>query len=109
GEPRIFFALGQASGIAAESSFDARTQAERLNAALSNYRLAVQSTTAETDPALVSNAHEQMGRILAFLGRPEEAIKEYEMAIGLGNVAGGAYEKAIAGKKSLLQPAGPNQ
>ncbi|MGH9915916.1 MAG: hypothetical protein ACRD63_11595, partial [Pyrinomonadaceae bacterium] len=45
GEPRIFFALGQASGIAAESSFDARTQAERLNAALSNYRLAVQSTT----------------------------------------------------------------
>lgn len=109
GEPRIFFALGQASSIAAETSFDDQAQAERLNAALSNYRLVVQSASEETDPALVSNAHEQMGRILAFLGKPEEAIKEYEAAISLGPVTGGAYEKAIAGQKSLLQPAGRNQ
>jgi hypothetical protein len=53
---------------------------------------------------LLSRAHEAMGRILAFLDRSDEALKEFEAAIKIGEVAGGAYKDAIEGKRKLAQP-----
>ena len=58
----------------------------------------------ETDKVLLSRAHEARGRILAFLERNDEAMKEFDAAIEIGEVAGGAYQDAIAGKKKLAQP-----
>jgi hypothetical protein len=50
-------------------------QAERLNRALGNYRLALAASSPETDRALMSRAREAAGRIHAF-ENTSEAAKE---------------------------------
>jgi hypothetical protein len=103
GEPRIFFALGQAASLSARDVTDEDVQSERLNRALAQYRLAVGASSADTDRALLSRAHEAMGRILEFFDRTDEAVKEFNAAIEIGRVKGGAYDEAIAGKNRLGQ------
>lgn len=103
GEPRIFFALGEAAMQQARETTDEQLQVERLNRALSHYRMAVRSTTADSDPALLSRSHAAMGRILAFLDQTEDAMKEFDAAIKLGRVQGGAYDEAVAAKQKLAQ------
>ncbi len=103
-EPRIFFALGQTASVAAMAATDEQVQAERLNRALGQYRLAIAAASPETDKAIMSRAHESMGRINAFLENPAEAAKEFDEAIKLGDVRGGAYREALEGKKKLGQP-----
>jgi hypothetical protein len=103
-EPRIFFALAQTASVAAADATDESVQAQRLNNALSNYRLAIEASTPETDRALISRAHEAMGRIHAFFDRKSEAVSEFDAAIKIGNVTGGAYKDALEGKKKLEQP-----
>lgn len=102
-EPRIFFALGQTASLSARDAIDEDVQSERLNRALAHYRDAVSFASEETDLALVSRSHEAMGRILAFLDHPAEALKEFDAAIHLGDVKGGAYQDALAGKNRLAQ------
>lgn len=104
GEARVFFALAQTASLAAADATDEDVQAERLNRALANYRLALEASSAETDRALISRAHEAMGRIHAFLDNHEEAVKQFDEAIKVGDVRGGAYREAIEGKKRLGQP-----
>jgi hypothetical protein len=104
GEPRIFFALGQTSSLAAADATDDTIRDERLNRALGQYRLAVQAASPEFDKAILSRAHESMGRINEFMENKAEAMKEFDEAIKLGEVNGGAYQQALAGKKRLSQP-----
>lgn len=103
-EPRIFFALGQTASLAAADAIDEQVQAERLNRALGNYRLAIEASSPETDRGLISRAHEAMGRIHAFLDHNTEASKEFDEAIKIGDVPGGAYRDALEGKKKLTPP-----
>ena len=103
-EPRVFFALAQTASLAAGDATDEEVQAERLNRALANYRLAVQAASPETDRGLLSRAHEAMGRIYSFLDQPEEAAKEFDEAIKLGEVRGGAYKEAVENRKKLSSP-----
>ena len=103
-EPRIFFALARTASLAAMDATDERVQTERLNRALGQYRLAIAASSPDTDRALMSRAHESMGRINAFLENHAEALKEFEEAIKLGDVRGGAYKEALEGKKKLTQP-----
>ncbi len=107
GEPRIFFALGQAASLAAMDATDQEIQAQRLNRALGQYRLAIAASSPENDKAILSRAHESMGRINAFLENPAEAMKSFDEAIKLGDVRGGAYREALEGKKKLTQPNNP--
>ena len=100
-EPRIFFALAQTASLAAGDATDEEVQGERLNRALANYRLAVQAASPETDRGLLSRAHEAMGRIYSFLDNPVEAAKEFDEAIKLGEVRGGAYKEAVENRKKL--------
>jgi len=104
GEPRIFFALAQTASLAAADAIDEGVQAERLHRALANYRLALAASSPETDRALISRAHEAMGRIHAFLENPSEAAKEFDEAIRIGEVPGGAYKDAIEGRKKVTPP-----
>jgi tetratricopeptide (TPR) repeat protein len=104
GDARLLFTLGQTASLWARDTTDDDLQSQRLNRALANYRLATQAAAPETDKALLSRAHEAMGRILAFLERNDEAIKEFEAAIKLGEVTGGAYRDAMEGKRKLAQP-----
>lgn len=103
-EPRIFFALGQTASLAASDATDENIQAERLNRALGHYRMALASSSPDTDKAIMSRAHEAMGRINLFLENNAEAVKEFDEAIKLGDVPGGAYRQAVDGKKKLSQP-----
>jgi len=45
-----------------------------------------------------------MGRIYAFLDKADEASKEFDEAIRIGDVRGGAYKDAMEGKKKLTEP-----
>ena len=101
GEPRIFYALGQAASLSAENVTDEDVQSERLNRALAQYRLAVNASSTDTDAALLSRAHEAMGRILEFFDQTDEARKEFNAAIQLGDVPGGAFSKAKEGIERL--------
>lgn len=103
-EPRVFFALGQTASLAAMDATDEQVQADRLNRALGHYRLAVEASSPDTDKAIRSRAHESMGRINAFLDNKAEALKQFEEAIKLGEVRGGAYLEALEGKRRLTQP-----
>ncbi len=103
-EPRVFFALAQTASLAAADATDENVQAERLNRALANYRFAVEAASPETDRALKSRAHEAMGRIHAFLENQIEATREFDEAIKIGEVRGGAYKEALEGKRRLDQP-----
>lgn len=103
-EPRIFFALAQTASLAATDAIDENVQAERLNRALGNYRLAIEASSPETDRALISRAHEAMGRIHAFLEHPADAAKEFDEAIKMGEVPGGAFKDALEGKRKLGAP-----
>ena len=103
-EPRIFFALGHAASLAAMDATDEQVQAERLNRALGHYRMAIAGASPEIDKALMSRAHESMGRINAFLENNAEALKQFDEAIKIGDVRGGAYKEALEGKKKLTQP-----
>jgi len=104
GEPRIFFALGQTASLAAMDATDEEVQAQRLNRALGQYRLAIAASSPEHDKAILSRAYESMGRINAFLENTDEAMKSFDEAIKLGDVRGGAYREALEGKKKLTQP-----
>ena len=103
-EPRIFFALGQTASLAASDATDEQVQTERLSRALTNYRFAIMAASPDSDKALLSRAHESMGRINAFLDNHAEALKEFEAAIQIGDVRGGAYKEALEGKKKLSVP-----
>lgn len=101
GEPRIFFALGQTASLAAMDATDEPVQLERLNRALGHYRMAIAAASPEDDKAILSRAHESMGRINAFLENTAEAVKSFDEAIKIGDVRGGAYREALEGKKRL--------
>ena len=103
-EPRIFFALGQTASLAAMDATDEQVQVERLNRALGHYRMAIAAASPEEDKAILSRAHESMGRINAFLDNRSEAVKSFDEAIKIGDVRGGAYREALEGKKKLTQP-----
>ena len=104
GDARLLFTLGQTASLWARDTTDDDRQAERLHRALASYRLAVAAATPETEQGLLSRAHESMGRILAFLDQKDEAMREFDAAIKIGPVAGGAYDDALAGKRKLAQP-----
>jgi hypothetical protein len=103
GEPRIFFALGKTSSLWARDTTDDDLKTTRLNQALAHYRMAIDRAAVDTEPNLVCRSHEAMGRILAFLDRPAEAMKEFDTVIGLGQVCGDAVRDATEGKIKLSQ------
>jgi tetratricopeptide (TPR) repeat protein len=103
GEPRIFFALGQAASLSAEDATDEDVQRQRLTRALTHYRNAINISSADTDRALVQRAYAAMGRIQEFFENTEEALKAFDAAIKLGPVDPNAYDEAVKGKARLGQ------
>jgi len=106
GEPRIFFALAQGASLSAQDAFDEKLQSQRLNTALSLYQQAVLAAAPDTDgdKALISRAHAARGRIFTFLERRDEALKEFDAALKVGDVRGGAYKEAQASRQQLMSP-----
>jgi hypothetical protein len=101
GEPRVFFALGQTWSTGAADAANDETRDARLNNALINYGNAIQNADRDNDLSLISRAHVARGHIFAFLERNDEALKEFDAALKIGEVSGGAYNEALAAKKKL--------
>lgn len=102
-DSRIYYTLGRAASSSAEGTFDEGLLGERLGRAAASYRNAILAATKDTDPALLSLSHVALGRILEFNDQTAAALKEYEAALTIGNVAGGAYNEAKAAKDKLTK------
>lgn len=100
-EPRVYFGLARVASRAAETAFDPELQEQRLRLALDLYQQSITAATPDADAAVISRAHVASGRILAHLERPEEAAKEFDAAIQLGDVRGGAFAEARAERQKL--------
>ena len=103
GESRVFFALAETANLSARDATDEDVQSQRLNKALVNYRNAVREAPADADRCMLVRAHEAMGRILEFLDKPDEALKEFDAAIGINETTCGSYRDAVEAKKRLSQ------
>lgn len=101
-EPRVYFGLGQTAMLSANDAFDEEVQAQRLNNALAHFRQVV-LFAAPDDKALLSRTHVASGRILAFLERTADAMREFDAAIALSDIPNGAYREAMAEKKKLSE------
>lgn len=100
-EPSVYFGLAQAASLSAQDAFDEALQAQRLRTALQLYQDTIRAASPDSDAALVSRAHAASGRILAHLERATEAVKEFDAAIRIGDVKGGAYREAVAERQKL--------
>lgn len=109
GEPRVLFALGRTASLSARNVFDEDLRNARLKKAAAHYvnllQIAAPDSTAKS---LLSSAHFQLGRIYEFYADENEtyktaALKEFDAAIALGEIAGGAYREAVEAKARLTQ------
>jgi len=104
GEPKILYYRGVAASLSAGEAIDEVVRDERLGRAAAHYRSAIllaQSTDA--DKALLSQAHFRLGRILEFNDQTAAAKAEYEAAVRVGDVEGGAKQQALAAIQKLSQ------
>jgi hypothetical protein len=103
-EPRVFYNLGRVAGLIASGTNDPEEQAHHLVEAKEAYANVIDSATADTDRALLSLTYVALARIYEHFDSNDVAIKLYDGAIKVGDVGGGAYHEAIAGKQRLLLP-----
>jgi hypothetical protein len=103
-EPRIFYNLGRIAGISAQTLTDPEQQKARLLESKSAYDNVIKiGQKQKIDPALLSLSYVALAKIYEFYDENAFAVKIYDAAIGIGNVAGGAYGEALAAKQRLLK------
>jgi hypothetical protein len=102
-EPRVYYSLGHVFGLQAAGTSDPDEQARRLVEAKEAYSNVISYQTPATDRALLSLAYVALARIYEHFDQNGEAMKLYDNAIKVGDVAGSAYNEAIAGKQRLLK------
>ena len=92
------------AGLAAAQTDDVDVQAHKLVEAKDAYTNVIKNATSDTDRALLSLTYVALARIYEHFDNNETAIKLYDAAIKIDDVAGGAFREAIAGKQRLLKP-----
>ncbi len=102
-EPRIYFNIGRVAGLQAAGIDDPDAQAQKLLDAKVAYSNVLKTATPNTDKSLLSLTYVALGRIYEFNNDNAYAIKLYDEAIKLDDVAGGGFREAIASKQRLLK------
>jgi hypothetical protein len=102
-EPRVYSNLGRVAGMLAAGTDDPAIQAHKLVEAKDAYTSVIRTATADTDRALVSLTYVALAKIYEHFDNNDTAIKLYDAAIKAGDVAGGAFREALAGKQRLLR------
>lgn len=102
-EPRIFYSIGRVASLSAESIEDVEQRKVKLLEAKVAYENVIRSSSPNTDRALISLSYVGLARIYEFYDETEYAIKIYDAAIKVGDVTGGAFREAMAGKERLLK------
>ena len=103
-EPRIYYNIGRVASLSAESLTDPEAQARKLLEAKVAYSNVLRTATTATDKALLSLTYVALGRIFEFFNDTAYAVKLYDKAIELDDVADGAFRDALAAKQRLLKP-----
>lgn len=103
-EPRIHYNIGRVAALVATATEDAEMQAQKLLEAKEAYSNVLTTATTATDRSLLSLTYFALGRIYEHFNDEETAVKLYDLAIKLTDIAGGAYREAIAAKQKLLKP-----
>ncbi|MCC6826201.1 MAG: hypothetical protein IT172_10695 [Acidobacteria bacterium] len=101
GEARIYYNIGRVASLAAERIESPDEQAAKLLEAKTAYTNVLNTKT--NDTALLSHTFVALARIYEFADEREYALKLYDKAIEFGDVAGGAFKEALAGKQNLLR------
>ncbi len=104
GEPRIQYNIGRVASLSAEGLTDPEQQKAKLLEAKTAYDQVVKaSQKQQVDPALLSLSYVALAKIYEFYEENSYAMSVYDAAIKVGNVAGGAYNEALAAKQRLLK------
>lgn len=106
---RIYYALGRVSSRSAEGVKDRNELNTRLLKAKVFYENVLRSSTAETDPGLISSTYFALGRIYEYYNNADYAVKIYDAALKMGRVEGGAFEQAFEAKQAILAKTKPKQ
>ncbi len=104
GDPRIYYNIGRVASLIAAGISDPDAVAQKLQEAKTAYSNVLNTATPTTDKALLSLTYFALGRIYEFFNSSDYALKLYDLAIKLDDVAGGAFRDAIAAKQRLLKP-----
>ncbi|MBC7798322.1 MAG: hypothetical protein H7Z37_15740 [Pyrinomonadaceae bacterium] len=103
GEPQIFYALGRNASLSANGVFDEGLRDDRLSKAFAHYKSVILASSEDTPKPLLSLTHVALGKLYDFYEKPDEAMKEFDAAIKIGNVPNGAYQQAIIEKQNLVK------
>ena len=103
-DSRIYYNIGRVAALSAVAIEDPDAQAEKLIEAKAAYNSVISNATPDTDKALLSLTYVALARIYEHFNKTDDAIKLYDAAIKLTDVAGGGFNEALAGKQRLLKP-----
>ncbi|HEY6328499.1 MAG TPA: hypothetical protein VI756_04110 [Blastocatellia bacterium] len=82
----------------AEENDKIQAQHDRMEQAIKLYEKAISLASPQNERWLMQWSYVFVGRIMDFQDFREDAVANYEKAIALGEVAGGAYKEAVEGK-----------
>lgn len=102
-EPRIYYTIGRVASFSAEAAADPEVRKMNLVEAANAYNNVINNANSNTDPALLSLTYVALAKIYVYYDQSEYAAKIYDAAIKIGDVPGGAYREALAGKQQLLK------
>lgn len=103
GDPRIHYNIGRVAGLIAATLDDNEQLENKLLEAQVAYSNVIRTATPSTDRALLSLTYVALGKIYEHFNDNAYAIRLYDEAIKLDDVAGGAFRDAIAAKQRLLR------
>ncbi len=104
GEPRIYYNIGRVAGLSAQELTDPEQQkAKLLESKVAYENVVAMAQKQRIDPALLSLSYVALAKIYEFYENNSYAMSIYDAAIKVGNVAGGAYNEALAAKQRLLK------
>ncbi len=104
-DSRIYYNLGRVASFTAESIENEESRNLKLKEAQETYVKAVEIELKKPNPdkTLLSLSYVALAKIHEFFNEGEYAVKIYEAAIRIGDINGGAFKEAIAGKERLLK------
>ncbi|KXK02124.1 MAG: hypothetical protein UZ17_ACD001001493 [Acidobacteria bacterium OLB17] len=102
-DARVYYNLGRVAGLEAAATDDPGQRDAKLKEAKEHYVRVLSPRKGEEDKALFSLTYVALGRIYEFFAENAAAAKLYDAAIKIGDVTGGDYKEAVAGKARVLK------
>ena len=102
-DARVYYNLGRVAGLEAAAADDPQIRDAKLKEAKDQYVRVLNQKNAAEDKALFSLTYVALGRIYEFFADNEMAAKLYDVAIRIGDVSGGDFKEAVAGKARVLK------